>query len=401
MLAEHAVSERDFRATYRAHYGLVWHTLVRFGVQASALEDAVQDVFVIAYRRRDERSGRSTKAWLYGIARRVAANHRRGNERREHRHERLRATVSTARPHGVHEAIHELDRYLSSLEPADRELFILSELEGMSGPEIAAARGRKVQTIYTRIRKLRHDLAADVDVERTKAARPRATARSWAALAPMLVPTQKATGVAAVLGSGWFLGSLAVAATMVVGVGVARSRPAPSTPVAVVDRASVERDPPVQPQRSPAATPVEVQPAPEALPGAVESPPLVRTRPQRSTKAPVPAEDPRVPAGSTADSLDDDVALIRRASRELAQGRSSAALELTQAHAERFPDSPLGDLRVAVRIDALCRGGDVDGALGEYRAFASRRPTSPVIPRIEKSCVGAQENPTSADTTQP
>ena len=132
-------------------------------------------------------------------------------------------------------------------------------------PKRAVARCRR---FYTRIRKLRREFAADVDqLDRARAARPRATARSWAALVPMLAPAKPvaaAAGVGGVLGSGWFLGSLAIAAGMVVVVGVtrpqrssharrdaavARAQPRGGEPVA---RAAVT--PPAQPPASSVGT---------------------------------------------------------------------------------------------------------------------------------------------------
>lgn len=392
MLADPDVFERDFRAVYRAHYGLVWHTLLRFGVEALALEDAVQDVFVVAYRRRHDRRGRSLKAWLYGIARRVAANYRRGDLRRAHRHDELRASVSPiVRPRGVHEAIHDLDRYLSSLGPADRELFILSELEGMSGPEIAEARGRKVQTIYTRIRKLRNDFAVDVDLEQARAARPRATARSWAMLAPMLAPAKPAAaGITAVVGSGWFLGSLAVAAVMTVAAGVARTD---ASPVARPKPAIETHAPPPPVANLPSPTPVTPEPVA----------PAGQTAPDGPAPDPKSSPPPRKPleAQGATDSLDDDTDLLRRASAALTQGRADAALQLTSEHALRFPKSPLSDLRAAVRIDAHCRRGDLERAHEQAVSFLEARPGSPVVPRIKKSCGVSQENTASSDTTEP
>ena len=71
----------DFRTLYRHHYGFVWHALHRFGVPMARVDDALQDTFVVAYRRRHDFSGGSCKAWLYGIARRVASNERRAAHR--------------------------------------------------------------------------------------------------------------------------------------------------------------------------------------------------------------------------------------------------------------------------------------------------------------------------------
>ena len=153
---------RDFRSVYRAHHGLVWHALFRFGVTPNAIEDAVQDVFVVAYRRRLDYAGPSTKAWLYGIARRVASNYRRSNRRRVQRHRAIAATGRRSSSAGTHEAIHSLDRYLASLRADDRELFILSELEGMTAPEIADTLGCSIGTVASRLHRGLRALAEDL-----------------------------------------------------------------------------------------------------------------------------------------------------------------------------------------------------------------------------------------------
>src|SRR5689334_14306305 len=63
----------DWSAIYEQHFDTVWQGLRRLGVAESALDDAAQEVFFIAFRRIAEFEGRSTlKTWLYGIALRVA-----------------------------------------------------------------------------------------------------------------------------------------------------------------------------------------------------------------------------------------------------------------------------------------------------------------------------------------
>ncbi len=45
-------------------------------------------------------------------------------------------------------------------QPSDqREVFVLAELEGLSGPEIAAALGAKLNTVYSRLRLARRHFA--------------------------------------------------------------------------------------------------------------------------------------------------------------------------------------------------------------------------------------------------
>lgn len=382
---------RDFRAVYRAHYGLVWHALFRLGVPPDALEDAVQDVFVVAYRRREDYEGTSTKAWLYGIARRVASNLRRSQRRRA---QRVRA-VARARPRpttqaGHHEVIHSLDRYLSSLRSDDRELFILSELEGMTGPEIAEARGRKLATIYTRIRKLRQDLDADLELDRVRKERPQATAYGWAVLLPSLgATTTKAAGATAILGSSWFLGSLGLAGVMVVTTTVVRSRTEPP-PIVQTEREIAAASEPVStpPPKLAVAPPVAAR----------DAEPTIEPEPVAPTPAPKRTA-PRVEPD--ADSLAEENALLEQAQRAVATGDARVALALTNDHAKRFSSSAFADLRTAVRIDALCELGNASQARGEAAVFLRRRSQSPVADRIrtrvEKNCAAPQENPPEPD----
>lgn len=60
--------------------------------------DVVAETFTIAWRRVEELpDGDEARLWLYGVARRVLANHRRGELRREQRTEALRELASTCR----------------------------------------------------------------------------------------------------------------------------------------------------------------------------------------------------------------------------------------------------------------------------------------------------------------
>lgn len=398
---------RDFRAVYRAHHGLVWHALHRLGVDSEAIEDAVQDVFVVAYRRRGDYEGTSTKAWLYGIARRVAANHRRASRRRVQRHGAIRHARGRPPTAGTFEVIHSLDRYLSRLHADDRELFILSELEGMTGPEIAEARGRKVQTVYTRIRKLRLDLRADLgDVEEIRKARPRASAAGWAALVPVLGQGQAAaaTGWLALLGSKWVLGSAGVAAAVVITtVAVPRSdgseavsRPASVASSAQPNAASAPEHGPAQSgvtrtQGTVAQVGTEAE-TPGAGPTTSVAAESYEGPPSRPAEKSGPAGPPSKSPARAADRLSEENALLGDAADELRAGQAAKAIATTDEHARRFPGSPLADLRIALRIEALCQQGKPAQARGEAVTFLRRRPGSPMAERIEKSCAGLQEN---------
>jgi len=72
-----------FDAVYREHFAFVWRAAKRLGVGDGALDDVVQEVFVVVHRRLDGFEGRSSlKTWLFGIALRIVRDHRRAVRRR-------------------------------------------------------------------------------------------------------------------------------------------------------------------------------------------------------------------------------------------------------------------------------------------------------------------------------
>lgn len=166
-LAERSIDERraEFRALYRANFAYAWRVLARFGVPDAHLDDAAQEVFVVVLRRFGEWQGAASfQAWLYGVARRVASTHRRG----QRRHARKLDALAQSRREGpiLEERLQERERLdalaaaIERLPPERREVFVLADVEGLSAPEIAAALGCKVNTVYSRLRRARADLNA-------------------------------------------------------------------------------------------------------------------------------------------------------------------------------------------------------------------------------------------------
>jgi len=154
-----------FEEIYDDHVEFVWRVLRRLGVPADTAEDAVQDVFFVAHRRLGEFEGRSSiKTWLFGIIANVASNHRRSLHRKSPAQQLGEAveldTVACERagPHEAAEraeAVRRLEAVLEQLDIDKRAVFVLSELEQMSMPEIADALGVNVNTAYARLRAAR------------------------------------------------------------------------------------------------------------------------------------------------------------------------------------------------------------------------------------------------------
>lgn len=158
--AEPAGSENRVQQLYAEHVTMVWRGLRRLGVQEASIEDAVQDVFLVAHRRLADFQGRSSiKTWLYGIVLRVAKDHRRAQARQAHKVERLAQLLSVS-PEGAPTPVGEAERreanqalhaILAELDEDEREVLILVDLEELPVREAAAVLNLHVRTCQRRL----------------------------------------------------------------------------------------------------------------------------------------------------------------------------------------------------------------------------------------------------------
>ncbi len=158
--AEPGVVDR-FAAIYDAHFTFVWRVLRRLGVQPASLDDAAQDVFLVVHRRLAEVPADATRPWLFGVVRRVAADHRRSVTRRgaeplgDGPEPVAAAGAGPERSLERAEAARVVHGLLERLSDEHREVFVLAELEQMAAPEIATAIGVPLNTVYSRLRAAR------------------------------------------------------------------------------------------------------------------------------------------------------------------------------------------------------------------------------------------------------
>ena len=161
----------DVRAIHDAHADFVWATLQRFGVREADLEDMLQEVFVVVHRRLDSYDGSArVTTWLYGIAMRVAAAHRRrAHVRRERPTEELpedggidahAPPVTAEELAALQQARGRLEAILDSMDLERRAVFMMFEIEEMSCEEIAQIVGAPVGTVYSRLHKARKEFEA-------------------------------------------------------------------------------------------------------------------------------------------------------------------------------------------------------------------------------------------------
>jgi RNA polymerase sigma-70 factor (ECF subfamily) len=144
------------REVFSNHADFVWRALRRLGVAAADADDALQEVFLVVFRRIAEYEDRGLiRAWLFTISRQVASHYHRGASRAESRREGLVLELAGA---DLEESLarREAERlvrgFLEALDEPPRMVVYLSDIEGMTAPEIAAALGVKLNTIYGRLR---------------------------------------------------------------------------------------------------------------------------------------------------------------------------------------------------------------------------------------------------------
>jgi len=149
-------------------FDLVWRVLVRFGVPPDSAEDAAQEVFLIASNKLDEIEPEAERRFLYAVAVRVAANSRRAlGTRREvalEPFERVLAS-SGSEPDVLVEqkrAREVLERVLDSMPEELRTVFVLFELEELTGPEVAEVLGVPLGTTASRLRRAREHFQAAI-----------------------------------------------------------------------------------------------------------------------------------------------------------------------------------------------------------------------------------------------
>ena len=147
-----------FHVLYREHFDFVFRNLRRLGVPAESIDDALQDVYLVALRRiADFREGTHAKAWLFAIAMRVAGNSRRSQRRRGEPVSLAEERLEAQQPGPFDLAAREqarrlLHAFLDTLDDNRRAVFVLAELEQLSAPEIAQALSANVNTVYSWLR---------------------------------------------------------------------------------------------------------------------------------------------------------------------------------------------------------------------------------------------------------
>lgn len=132
-----------FEGMYAEHRVRVLGYVLRRTESPDDAADVMAETFLVTWRRLDDApEGELARLWLYGVARRVLANHRRGERRRVRLAEKLRDELSVRLPleapagEGT-----SMAAAFRSLSDDDRELLALHGWEGLDAEIIETPTG--------------------------------------------------------------------------------------------------------------------------------------------------------------------------------------------------------------------------------------------------------------------
>ncbi|MDX2972071.1 RNA polymerase sigma factor [Kribbella solani] len=156
-----------FEEVFGTHREAVLGYLLRRTGSSHDAADLLSDTFVIAWRRLEEvPAGDQTRPWLFGVARRVLANHRRGEVRRMALTYKLRDELTDTSVPGPEfsDADSTMARAFRALPEPDRELLTLVAWEDLSTAQIATVLGCSRNAVRIRLFRARRrftELVAD------------------------------------------------------------------------------------------------------------------------------------------------------------------------------------------------------------------------------------------------
>src|SRR6188472_4052148 len=130
-----------FDALFRTHQRHVLAYAMRRTSTPADAEDVAAETFTIAWRKLDAIPIGEPLPWLYAVARRVVANHRRGLGRRERLAALLRVEDVPTPMHAGEAVDGPAFTALAGLSPADHEVLRLVAWEELGNQQIAAVLG--------------------------------------------------------------------------------------------------------------------------------------------------------------------------------------------------------------------------------------------------------------------
>ncbi|MEU7859088.1 RNA polymerase sigma factor [Nonomuraea sp. NPDC049141] len=158
------MTHRDrFEAVYDAYYPAIYQYAARRTGSPDDTADVISETFLTAWRRiGDVPEGERALLWLYGVARRVLANQKRGASRRAVLAERLRDELAADRT-GTPVDLEYVRTAFDDLSERDREVLALACWEELTSEQIAKVVGCTAIAARTRLHRARKRLAATLE----------------------------------------------------------------------------------------------------------------------------------------------------------------------------------------------------------------------------------------------
>jgi RNA polymerase sigma-70 factor (ECF subfamily) len=157
-----ACTKPTFEQIYETRFQDVLRWLRALGGLGADLEDLAQEVFLVVERKLDDFDGGNLNGWLFKITKNQAGHYRRRawvrrvlstNREPEVDDVPLHASAQLT-PHQLlerREAVAFVTKTLERMSSAQRTAFVLFEIEGYSGEEIAELEQIPLNTVWTRL----------------------------------------------------------------------------------------------------------------------------------------------------------------------------------------------------------------------------------------------------------
>jgi len=168
---------------FNLYSGKLYNVALRILKDQSDAQEAIQDVFMTAFRKADSFQGTSQfSTWLYRLTVNAALGRIRRSKKKleveysdylpkfqDDGHHAVRPVVdwseSLDEQHSRSETQKLLAKALNQLKPTDKAVIVLSDVEGLSDKEIAGATGLTVSAVKTRLHRARLFLRGQLAVQ--------------------------------------------------------------------------------------------------------------------------------------------------------------------------------------------------------------------------------------------
>lgn len=167
-------TDPDTRARFGQIHFVVREPLARYLARRAPIdevEDLFADTMVVAWRRLADIPEGAEVAWIFGVARRVLANHRRGAGRLARLVERATLAHPRVSPGLILGADPQLASAMARLSGSDAEILRLAVLEELAPREIAIALGISANAASIRLHRAKGRLRELLEPSARKSAR--------------------------------------------------------------------------------------------------------------------------------------------------------------------------------------------------------------------------------------